>query len=96
MRVTAEGLALTLYFGMPLDIWLATWAVTTHNTARYQEVFLHLYHLEIVTIEEADVPYEAVRQRDGYEAWWVEVVAWLLDPRAACLEGCPQSQRPSL
>lgn len=94
MRVTAEGLALTFYVGMPLDLWLAVWALTDHNEERYQEAFLSLYHLETVTVEEVEVPYEAVRQLDGYEAWWIEIVAWLLDPRAACIEGCPQSQRP--
>lgn len=94
MRVTAEGLLLTLYLGMPLDLWLAAWAVAGHNTSGYRTAFLHLYHLEIVTIEEVETPYEAVRPLDGYEAWWVEIVVWLLDPLAACLGGCPQSQRP--
>lgn len=94
MRVTAEGLALTLYLGMPLDLWLAAWALTDHNEERYRTAFMALYHLETVTVEEVETPYEAVRQVEGFEGWWIEIVAWLLDPLAACLEGCPQSQRP--
>lgn len=94
MRVTAEGLVLTLYVGVPLDVWLAAWAVAGHNTTAYRQAFLWLYHLEIVTIEDVETPYEAVRALVGYEVWWAEIVLWILNPLAACLEGCPQSQRP--
>jgi len=94
MRVTAEGLALTLYVGVPLEIWYPAWLATGEFTEERATAFLHLYHLEIVTIEDVDVPYEAVRALSGWEPWWAEIVLWLLDPGAACLDGCPQSQRP--
>lgn len=94
LQVTAEGLVLTLYLGMPYDLWLIAWAVFADNTAARREAFRALYHLEIATIEVDMLPVEVVRPVDGFEAWWVEIVLWLLDPLAACLEGCPQSQRP--
>lgn len=94
MRIMAEGLVLTLNVGVPIVTWFAAWGITTHAAAEYREAFLALYHLEIVTIEEAETPYEAVRSLEGFEAWWAGIALWLFDPRAACLEGCPQSQRP--
>lgn len=96
LRVTAEGLVLTLFLGMPLDLWLAAWLVTGESTGARRAAFVGLYHLEIVTISDVETPYEGVRAIDGYEAWWAEIVLWLLDPGAACLDGCPQSQRPVL
>lgn len=93
-RVTAEGLVLTLYEGMPLALWIAAWVVTGENSTERRDAFLHLYHLEIVTIDDPDEPFDAVKQREGWEEWWAEMALWLLDPRAACLDGCPQSQRP--
>jgi len=94
LRVTAEGFLLTLYLGIPLDIWLAAWAVTGGDGEEYREAFLHLYHAEIGTMVIDEVGIDAVVPLDGWVEWWIEMVLWLLDPGAACLDGCQQSQRP--
>lgn len=94
LRVTAEGFLLTLYSGIPLDIWLAAWSATGRGEEVYRDAFLRLYHAEIGTIDVDGLPVDAVVPVDGFEGWWVEIVAWLLDPLSACVEGCPQSQRP--
>lgn len=94
LRVTAEGFLLTLYLGMPLTIWLAAWAVTGEDTEERRDAFLRLYHAEIGTMLIDGSPVDAVVPLEDYVFWWVEIVLWLLDPRAACLDGCPQSQRP--
>jgi len=70
------------------------WAATGRGDEEYRRAFEALYHLEIGTIEEGGVPVEAMVPVGGFEAWWAEVALWLLNPLAACLEGCPQSQRP--
>jgi len=94
MGATAEGLVLTLFVGMPLDLWLAVWLATGRGGEEYRNAFLALYHLKIVTIEDVEVPYEAVAPVDGFVGWWLEIASWLLDPLSTCVEGCPQSQRP--
>lgn len=94
LGVTAEGFLLTLYLGMPLDLWITAWAVTGRGGEEYRDAFLRLYHAEIGTIEIEGLPVDAVVPVDGYTEWWAGIVLWLLDPLSTCTEGCPQSQRP--
>lgn len=94
LTVTAEGFLLTLYLGFPLDLWLATWAVTGADTEERRDAFLRLYHAEIGTMPLEELTVDAVVPSEGYEGWWVELVLWLLDPLSTCTAGCPQSQRP--
>jgi len=94
LRVTAEGFLLTLYLGIPLDVWLAAWVATGRGGEEYRTAFLRLYHAEIGTMLVDELEIDAVVPGAGYEGWWAELVAWLLDPGAACLDGCTQSQRP--
>lgn len=94
LRVTAEGFALTLYAGIPLDLWLAAWTATGRGGEDYRVAFLHLYHCEIGTMADGELTIDAVVPSEGYEAWWLDIVLWLLNPDAACLAGCEQSQRP--
>jgi len=94
MGVTAEGFLLTLYLGIPLDIWLATWAVTGRDGEEYRSAFLSLYHAQIGSMVIDGSPIDAVVPLDGFVDWWVAVVLWLLDPGSTCVDGCPQSQRP--
>jgi len=96
LGVTAEGFLLTLYLGIPLDIWLAAWAVTGRGDEEYRDAFLRLYHAEIGTMVIDMLDVDAVVPLDGYVDWWIAMVAWLLDPRSTCVDGCPQSQRPVL
>jgi len=94
MLDTSVGMALTLYVGMPLDLWLAMWSVLLGNSPERRAAFLALYHLEIATIEDVEAPYEAVRPVDGFYDWWLEVALWALTPASVCPDGCGQSQRP--
>lgn len=94
MRQTAEGLALTLYLGIPRPIWEAFWLATTHDETWYRETFRTLYHLEIGSMEVDDAPVEAVVVVDGYTDWWLGVSLFLLSPGGSCVDGCPQTQLP--
>lgn len=95
MRQTIEGLVLTLFLGVPLDVWTAFWLVTEHGAPEYQDAFRGLYHLEIVTIESDPAPIEVVRPIEGFLPFWVEVGLFVVTPEAACLSGCTQSRRPA-
>jgi len=94
LRVYAESFVLTLGLGMPLDLYLIAWAATGRGGEEYRVAFEALYHIEIGTIEEGGVPIDAMVPVSGFGDWWIEIALWLLDPRAACLDGCQQSQRP--
>lgn len=94
MRQTAEGLALTLYVGVPLTLWDIFWLGTTHNSARYREIFRSLYHLEIGTMDVSGDIVDAIVVVSGFEWWWIQMTAFLLTPGGACLDGCQQSQLP--
>jgi len=94
LRVTAEGFVLTLYLGIPLDVWLAAWLSTGESTDERRDAFLRLYHAEIGTMVIDGSPVDAVVPLEDFVEWWFEIVVWLLDPLAACIDGCPQSQRP--
>jgi len=95
MRQTCEGLALTLYLGVPVAVWDVFWIATTHDTDAYKEAFLGLYHLEIATIEVDEVPTAVVRPRDGFLPLWVYWTVQLATPLGACLDGCQQTQLPT-
>lgn len=94
LRQTAEGLALTLYLGVPLAVWDAFWIVTTHDSDPFKVVFRSLYHLTIGTMDVDDVPVDAVVVVDGFEGWWLALTLFLLTPAGACLDGCQQTQLP--
>jgi len=94
LRITSQGFLLTLFLGMPLELWDAAWLTTLESTPERKTAFLHLYHAEIGTMLVDDAPIDAVVPTEGFAGWWFEVVLWLLDPQAACLDGCQQSQRP--
>lgn len=96
LRVYAESFALTLGLGIPLDLYLIAWAATGRGDEPYRVAFEALYHIEIGTIEEGGAPIDAMVPVAGFEAWWAEIVLWLLHPDAACLDGCEQSQRPQM
>jgi len=94
LRVFVEAWLLTLGLGMPLELYLITWAATGRGGEPYRLAFEAFYHLEIGTIDEGGPPVDAMVVVPGYESFWVEIGFWIFDPRAACLAGCPQSQRP--
>lgn len=94
MRQTAEGLALTLYLGVPLAVWDAFWLATTHNADIYKGVFRTLYHLEIGTMVIDDLDVDAIVVVGGFVDWWLGVSLFLISPGGACLDGCQQTQLP--
>lgn len=94
MRVVAEGFALTLYLGMPIEFWEAVWFASGADTPEARDAFLRLYHAEIGTIEVDGLPVDAIVPVDGFQAWWLEIFVWIFLPEAACLDGCQQSKRP--
>jgi len=96
MRAVAEGVALTLGLGIPLDLYELAWFASGVDTELARAAFEALYHLEIGTIEEGGVPIDAMIPVDGFTLWWLGIFAWTLLPGSACLDGCQQSQRPSL
>ncbi len=94
LRGTAEGLAVSLFVGIPVAVWDGLWSIYTGCGEVRREAFRSLYGLEIVTITVGDppVPVEVVRSTD--DSFWVVVLAWILLPDAACLSGCQQSTVP--
>jgi hypothetical protein len=94
MRQSAEGLALTLYLGIPRPVWDAFWLVTTHDADVYKELFRSLYHLEIGTMVIDDADVEAVVVVDGFGSWWLAMTVFLLTPAGSCPDGCEQTQLP--
>jgi len=94
IRSTVLGLALTLGVGVPVDLWDAYWIGSGHDSDAYRDVFRFIYHLDIVTIEDAESPYDAVRPADGWSDLWVDLAVVVLLPGGACLDGCGQSDFP--
>lgn len=94
MRVTGLDLPVTLFLGIPLDVWSAFWIGTLHNTDYYKAAFLTLYHLEIATIGGDGGDVEVVRPVEGFSSLWVGYSLFMLTPPAACLGGCPLSRLP--
>lgn len=88
LRGMAEALPLTLFLGVPVDVWDALWfgAPGVNEDRRMQA--LHNYLLEIATISEdgGETEIDVVRPVDL--PFWVETSLWILQPAAACLDGC--------
>lgn len=95
-RSTAEGLLLTLYVGVPLDLWEAFWFGSYLTGEVRRRAFLTIFELEIVSIVlvEGELPVTVVRPVNL--PLWVESSLYLLTPAAACLSGCQQSKPPHL
>jgi len=94
MRQTCEGLALTLFEGVPLPVWDALWLATDHNSDDFKLAFLALYHLRIGTMDVDDEAIAAVVVVGGFTALWVGWSLFMVTPAAACLAGCEQSRLP--
>lgn len=92
LRSTAEALLLTLFLGVPYDLWDAFWFGAPASGEVRRLSFLSIYGLEIVTIDVDLVPTEVVRPQVSYLPYWVEVSVYILTPAAACLSGCEQSR----
>lgn len=94
LRLTIEGLILTVNVGIPVAAWDLFWVVFPDNGAAVRAAFLTTYRLSIVTIEVGDPPVPVdVVQADEYTS----IISWalfLLEPEAACVEGCQQSTVP--
>lgn len=94
LRATIEGEALTIYQGIPLELWNTFWISLYPNGQAMRDAFLIIYGLRIVTIEigEPPVPVEVVQPIYPlqYAAWFV----FIFTPAAACLDGCQQSDFP--
>ena len=88
LRSTGEALVLTLYVGVPKDVWDAFWFGAVGVNEDRMLSFIEGYLLEIVTIPLGDPEVDTVVVRPSYLPFWVEVASWLLLPDAACLGGC--------
>lgn len=95
LRASIEGLLLTLWIGIPSDLWEAFWFGEPQSGAAVRSAFLSIYGLEIVTIvpTEGEPAVEVVRPVDLVQ--WVSWSLFLLTPAAACLSGCQLSRNPS-
>jgi len=91
LRPLVEAIALTLNVGMPLDLYLALWAVFPENSEARRNAFASIYGLETVTVVPGGelAPYDAVRALDPvlYASWFVYVFTL----PATCVDGCEQS-----
>lgn len=94
LRQTALALPVTLFLGVPKDIWDVFWVGAADNGDAVRASFLVSYGLEIVTIVEDDVEVSVVRPSAGYLGYWVDWSVYMVTPSAACLAGCEQSTFP--
>jgi hypothetical protein len=88
LRDTALALPLTLFVGIPREVWDAIWLPSPPYAAAYVEAFQQIYGLEIVTIEVDDVSIEVVAPADGYLPFWVEASVFVLTLSALCFDPC--------
>lgn len=91
LRSTALALPLTLFLGVPRDLWDTFWLGLPNVTPEVKLAFLSVYGLEIVTIVEDGVDVEVVRPAAGQLVYWTEAGVFVFTPEAACLSGCEQS-----
>jgi len=94
VRQTALDLPLTLFVGIPVDLWFTLCAASGLGGGRMREAFLDIYHLGIVTIMEGEDEIEVVAPADGFLSLWVDWSLFVVTPSAACLGGCEQSSFP--
>jgi hypothetical protein len=94
LRLTVEGLALTLYVGIPLVAWDLFWLTYSPNGEAMREAFRTIYKLRIDTIlvGEPPVPVDVVVTDElvTYASWLIYVAT----PEATCVSGCQQSVLP--
>lgn len=91
LRLTIEGLVLTLGVGIPLSVWSDFWLGTVQSPEAVRAAFLVIYDLEIVTIEVDLEEIAVVRAISGGGFDYVGWSLFLVSPGAACLTGCQQS-----
>lgn len=91
-RATAEALLLTLFVGVPLDVWDTFWFGVPNAPPVFRAAFLAIYQLEIVTIVDAGSGLDVEVVRPTNQPYWVEASLFIFTPEAACLGGCQQSR----
>lgn len=94
LRATAEALPLTLFLGVPLDLWDTFWLLSPSATDDRKAAFLVTYSLEIATIDEGGGEAELTVVRPLDLPFWVDAALYVFTPGAACLGGCQQSKPP--
>lgn len=94
LRLTVEGLILTVGVGIPVPVWDVFWLTYTPNGAALREAFLHTYRFSIGTIAVGEPPLPVdVVVADDYSLVLLWAV-YLLLPGATCVDGCQQSTVP--
>lgn len=94
LRATAEALPLTLFLGVPIDVWNTFWLLSPDSTEDRKAAFLVVYMLEIATIDEGGGEEELTVVRPLDLPFWVDASLFVFTPAAACLSGCQQSKPP--
>lgn len=94
LRSTVEALALTLWVGIPFDLWDAFWTGVPYSGDARRIAFLHIYRLETIEVVDVETDLEVLLVRPLDAVLYAEWVVYLLTPDAACLSGCEQSQMP--
>lgn len=94
LRLTIEGVALTLNVGIPREVWELFWATSAPNGQALRDAFLVIYGLEIVTIGEGDEQQEVIRAISSFVALYAAWALYLVSPSAACIAGCQQTRFP--
>lgn len=90
-RATAEALLLTLFVGVPLDVWDAFWLGVPQSPPIFRSAFLATYQLEIVTIVDPETELDVEVVRPTNLPYWVEASLFVFTSEAACSSGCEQS-----
>lgn len=88
LRSTAEALLLTLFVGVPKDLWDTFWFASLYSGEARRLAFLEIYDLEIVTIIDVDTQEDLVVVRPTNFAFWDDASIFVLFSAAACSGGC--------
>jgi len=92
LRLTCEGLIITLFVGMPLAAWNLLWLTFPGSGQAVKDAFLSIYILRIDTIlvGEPPVPLDVVVTDAAAD--YLLLAAYLLTTEATCVDGCQQSR----
>lgn len=92
MLNTCEALLLTMWAGVPYELWLSFWLVHPYAGERVRHAFLMGYGLQIATIEMGEPPVPVDVVRPDLPVDWVEFSLFVLSPAGGCVSGCEQSR----
>lgn len=88
LRSTAEALLLTLFVGVPKDLWDTFWFASLYSGQDRRDAFIEIYALEIVTIIDVETDEELLVVRPTDFAFWSDASLFTIGAGSDCGGGC--------